>query len=311
MDDLGRSRRKSTIQKSERQKEIELERRTSKHIKSKVDDKNIVETPLTESAGGEIDTSQQEAVGNEIVRGSIVSAGDEEVFEDEEEDFDPLGAVKSPTKRDSVKRDSLVVTLTRERNKDSDNWSVRLNKFFPSDCVVSPPPYPSPSYQGNPETWSINNQFFPPHCVLSPRLSKFLSQSSEGTATIEEVDEEGGVIDQDLPENLLQIEYFPAKMDDKAFQQRLRIVKKSFAKVDRRVHLFTPEHVTLEDRATYRDYLEETRGLLDEAQDTAFDLCADLDITSVTDGNRIEEINQIETKSVENFMKNAHEFLFL
>ena len=121
MDDPRRSRRKSTIQKSERQKEIELERRTSKLDKSKVYDKNIVETPLTEPAEGEIDTSQLEAVGNEIVRGISVSAVDEEVFEDEEEDFDPLGAVKSPTKRDSVKRDSLVVTLTRERNKDSDN----------------------------------------------------------------------------------------------------------------------------------------------------------------------------------------------
>ena len=68
MDDLGRSRRKSTIQKSERQKEIELERRTSKPNKSKVDDKNIeVETPALR----EIDTCQQEAVGNEIVRGII------------------------------------------------------------------------------------------------------------------------------------------------------------------------------------------------------------------------------------------------
>ena len=145
MDDLGRSRRKSTIQKSERQKEIELERRTSKLNKSKVDEKNIVETPLSESAEGEIDTSQLETVGNEIVRGNIQSAVDEEVFEDEEEDFDPLGAVKSPTKREPVKRDSLIVTLTRERDKNSDSWSVSLNKFFPSDCVVSPPPYPSPS----------------------------------------------------------------------------------------------------------------------------------------------------------------------
>jgi len=84
MDDPGRSRRKSTIQKSERQKEIELERRNSKLDKSKVDDKNIVETPLTEPAEGEIDTSQLEAVGNEIVRGISVSAVDEEVFEDEE-----------------------------------------------------------------------------------------------------------------------------------------------------------------------------------------------------------------------------------
>ena len=299
MDDPGRSRRKSTIQKSERQKEIELERRTSKLNKSKVDEKNIVETPLSESAEGEIDTSQLETVGNEIVRGIIVSAGDEEVFEDEEEDFDPLGAVKSPTKRDSVKRDSLVVTLTRERDKDSDNWSVRLNKFFPSDCVASPSPYPSPSYQGNPETWSLSNQFFPPHCVPSPRLSRFLSQNSEEPATIEEVDEEGESIDQDLPVELLPIEHFPPKMDEQTYQARLRNVKKAFVQVDRRVNYFTPEDVTLEDRETYKDYIEETRRLLNEAQDAAFDLCADLDINSVTDGNRIEEVNQIETDSIE------------
>ena len=205
MDDLGRSRRKSTIQKSERQKEIELERRASKPNKSKVDEKNSeVETPVVR----EIDTSQLETVGNEIVRGIIVSAADEEVFEDEEEDFDPLGAVKSPTKREPVKRDSLVVTLTRERDKNSDSWSVSLNKFFPSNCVVSPPPYHSPSYQGIPETWSINNQFFPPHCVLSPRLSRFLSQNSERAASIEEVDDEGGVIDEDLPVELIPIEHF-------------------------------------------------------------------------------------------------------
>ena len=167
MDDPGRSIGKSTIQKSEQQKQIELERRTSKLNKSKVNEKNIqVDTPVVK----EIDTSQHGAIGNEIVRGIIESAVDEEVFEDEEEDFDPLGAVKSPTKRDPVKRDSLVITLTRGKNKDSDNWSVRFNKFFPSDCVVSPPPYPSPSHQGNPETWSINNQSFPHHCVLSPRL---------------------------------------------------------------------------------------------------------------------------------------------
>ena len=88
MDDPRRSRRKSTIQKSERQKEIELERRTSKLNKSK----NIeVETPVVR----EIDTSQHEAVGNEIVRGFIQSAVDEEVFEDEEEDFDPLDLEQS------------------------------------------------------------------------------------------------------------------------------------------------------------------------------------------------------------------------
>ena len=170
---------------------------------------------------------------------------------------------------------------------------------------MSPPPYPSPSYQGNPETWSINNQFFPPHCVLSPRLSRFLSQNSEGQATIEEIHEERGVAAEDLTVELLPIEHFPSKMDDTTFQARLRNIRKAFAKVDRRVSFFIPEQVTLEDRETYKDYLEETRRLLDEAQDVAFDLCADLDISSTTDGNRIGEVNRIETKSVENCMKNA------
>ena len=47
--------------------------------------------------------------------------------------------------------------------------------------------------------------------------------------------------------------------------------------------------------------------MLNEAQGTAFDLFADLDITSAADGNRVEEVNQIEAKSVENYMKNVHD----
>ena len=80
MDYPRRSRRKSTIQKSEQQKEIELERRTYKLNKSKVNEKNIV---VDTSVVKEIDTSQPGAVGNEIGRGIIESAVDEEVFVDE------------------------------------------------------------------------------------------------------------------------------------------------------------------------------------------------------------------------------------
>ena len=106
---------------------------------------------------------------------------------------------------------------------------------------------------------------------------------------------------------LLSIEHFPSKMDDETYQARLRDVKKAFAKVDRRVDYFSPEDVTLEDRETYKDYIEETRRLLDEAQEVAFDLCADLDIASNADGNRIAQVNQIEAKSIENWKKNARD----
>ena len=71
---------------------------TSNRNKFKVNEKNIeVDTPVVK----EIDTSQHGAVGNEILRGIIESAVNEEVFEDKEEDFNPLRAVKSPTKKGS------------------------------------------------------------------------------------------------------------------------------------------------------------------------------------------------------------------
>ena len=51
-------------------------------------------------------------------------------------------------------------------------------------------------------------------------------------------------------------------MDANVYKARLKELKKAFANVDRRIKLFGPEDVTLED------YLEETRKLLViEAQD--------------------------------------------
>ena len=78
---------------------------------------------------------------------STVAAADDEGSEEEEEYFDLLGALKSPTKNDSGRKDSLIVTLTRKPRgaSESDSWSIRFNQFFPSDCVISQPPYISPS----------------------------------------------------------------------------------------------------------------------------------------------------------------------
>ena len=50
------------------------------------------------------------------------------------------------------------------------------------------------------------------------------------------------------------------------------------------------------DKDTYKDYLVETRKLLIEAQDAAFDLRSKLDITSDDDAGRIQEIKQLESK---------------
>ena len=87
-------------------------------------------------------------------------------------------------------------------------------------------------------------------------------------------------------------------MDANVYEARLKELKKAFAKVDHRIDVFGPEDVTLLDKDTYKDYLEETRKLLDEAQDAAFDLCSELDLTSVVDGGRIQEINQLESKAM-------------
>ena len=140
MEDQRRSERKSTIDKSNRLREIELERQTAKLEKNKADIQQIeVETSLIvnkvepEEERG-IDTDQPGTSGGGIVGNN--SSDDDDVSEVEEY-LDPLGAVRSPGKSDSVRRESLVITLER-RSSQADNWSVKVNKFFPSDCVKSP-----------------------------------------------------------------------------------------------------------------------------------------------------------------------------
>ena len=110
MDDLVRSRRKSTIEKSDRLKEIELERKNSK-LKKANKKLSEAETSLIEETiepeVSVIDTSPLGAVGGEIVRrnpNSNLAVTDDEGSEEEGEYFDPLGAIKSPTKRESGRK---------------------------------------------------------------------------------------------------------------------------------------------------------------------------------------------------------------
>ena len=93
MDDLVRSRRKSTIEKSDRLKEIELER---KNAKLKNVNKKACEAETTlieetvEPADSVIDVSHLGAVGGEIVSrnpNSNLAAADDEGSEEEEEYF--------------------------------------------------------------------------------------------------------------------------------------------------------------------------------------------------------------------------------
>ena len=147
MDDLVRSKEKSSPEKEERQLEFELEKQSAKFKKNKAT-RGEVETSLTQETVEPVDISQLGAVGGDIVTcnsNSIEATAEEE---GDEVYLDPLGAVKSPIKKDPRKRDSLVVTLTRKGSKEPDNWSIKFNQFFPSDCIVSPPPYLSPSSPG-------------------------------------------------------------------------------------------------------------------------------------------------------------------
>ena len=54
-------------------------------------------------------------------------------------------------------------------------------------------------------------------------------------------------------------------MDANVYEARLKELKEAFAKVDHRIDVFGPEDVTLLDKDTYKDYLEETKKLLIEA----------------------------------------------
>ena len=114
MEDQRRSERKSTIDKSNRLREIELERQTAKLKKNKADIQQIeVETSLTinkvePEEERDIDTDQPGTSG-----GGIVGYNSSDDVSDVEEYIDPLGAVRSPEKSDSVRRESLVVTLER------------------------------------------------------------------------------------------------------------------------------------------------------------------------------------------------------
>ena len=290
MDDLVRSKEKSSPEKEERQEVFDLEKESAKFKKKRATRAHVVaETSLIEETAkpveSVIDISHLGAVGGEIVRSnpnSIVAASDDKDSEEEEEYFDPLGAVKSPTKKNHGRKDSLVVTLTRRRSQEGpgDNWSIKFNKFFPSDCVVSPPPYLSPS---------------------SPRFQGFLNQIEEGQDTFSEVFEDEAGIDTNPSVEVLPIEYFPSNMDANVYKARLKELRKAFAQVDHRIKLFGPDDVTLMNKETFKDYLEESRKLLHDAQDAAFDLCSELDIANDDDGRRIQEINQLEARSIQDY----------
>ena len=95
-------------------------------------------------------------------------------------------------------------------------------------------------------------------------------------------------------------------MDANVYEARLMELKKAFAKVDHRINVFGPDDVTLEDKDTYKDYLEETRKLLLEAQDAAFHLRSELDITSFDD-SRNQEIMQLDSNTMFDCFDNARD----
>ena len=87
----------------------------------------------------------------------------------------------------------------------------------------------------------------------------------ETSLTENKVDSVEGGNDTNCSVELFSIEHFHANMDANVYKARLIKLRKAFAQVDRRIRLFGPEDVTLLDKDTYKDYLEETKKLLIEA----------------------------------------------
>ena len=97
-------------------------------------------------------------------------------------------------------------------------------------------------------------------------------------------------------------------MDANVYKTRVKEVKEAFTLIEyriQRIKLFDPEDVTLLDMDDYKEYLDETRKLLDEARDAAHKLCIELDISSVHDCRMIEEIYQLESNASRDCKNNA------
>ena len=100
-------------------------------------------------------------------------------------------------------------------------------------------------------------------------------------------------------------------MDANVYKTRVKEVKEAFTLIGyriQRIKLFDPEDVTLLDMDDYKEYLDETRKLLDEARDAAHKLCIELDISSTYDCERILEIYELESNATRDCTNNARDF---
>ena len=144
-----RELRKSTREASEKTKNRQEARQTSKNLKLQ----RSVYSELIATEEREI--SEAEATGIQSVSGSGESTeanqeeGDAYGDSSSDEYIDPLKAVKSPAKpstSESEEIDQPGPTLSR------DTWSTSVNQFFPEGCVrtpIVPPPSFSSSVGSN------------------------------------------------------------------------------------------------------------------------------------------------------------------
>ena len=210
--------------------------------------------------------------------------------------LDPLHAVKSPVKTasgsdhileqppvfvnpespgfgDIDSPDSLVV---RRDSGDSSDWST-LNQFFPPGCLQTP------QLQLRPERGaSVGSHLLPSPSVL-PSIRE--GDNTSSSKTVREV----------LSDNFETQD----KMENTVLKTRLDAVAAAADKVERRLCNFGPEDVTLEDRSSYKEYLDENRRLFEAYQELVDMLVRDLDGTNEDEKVIIDSLqrNELELRS--------------
>ena len=199
-----RELRKSTREASEKTKNRQEARQTSKNLKLQ----RSVYSELIATEEREI--SEAEATGIQSVSDSGESTEvNQEVGDSSSDEYlDPLRAVKSPYKPSSSESENVNQPGP---TPSPSTWSTSVNQFFPEDCVrtpIAPPPSFSSSVGSNLLSPRLNLEN-----IIEEPLEEDVFDTNINTEESEEVNVDG--------DNLEQVKNKDLEMDEETFNALL------------------------------------------------------------------------------------------
>ena len=196
-----------------------------------------------------------------------------DIFDEKEDsvEWDSAYDKGSPLKDDSDILDLTVTRVADQTVKDR-SLSVAVNTA-PEDFALD-----------NPDSFSTDLPVPTLHNVHGLAIVLETSEEVERGENSEGEEEE-------LRELELRLEKLNGtSMEERYFQQRIKDLRKMEIKIVVMLEEFTPDHVTYEDRESYKEKLVRIGGKYSKWRDESTDLIADLDPSDATDEGRIATV---------------------